>query len=482
MNRRTASRTHRPPRPYRPSMIERILLALVCAFSLAAHAAARQQPPADAPPAAVRGSDKLRAALTQRMETILGALNGDFMSLLEEQLLSESLSRTYPIEKVLADVRRLHERSGGFQQLERRNLGPTSAGAWIEMNADHRLRWIVRIEIDPTPPYSLRSLDISFTPGPDGAATSMWDTLDQALGSLNVACAVGVYEVHPGADARLIYAYKADQPMSLGTHGAMWMHLTLARTVASGRAEWTQQLAIDELQRTPPPSRTSRAVPGEMIMLGEFARRALYENDATAFDHIFNWLGRDAIEETVRSVRGGSPADTDPYLSMNEFYRLKCSVSDIVNEYAQANPAERRRLLAHELLRHEIDVAFYYAWMRPQVIDRVGWFGSVRDLACIAAELWEFSTLPGMEWTLAAFGPGQEDPEEKGPWRSINASIGGEPGVSAQTWILQRYNGRVFVVCGVFNNADRQIHQMTPENVLKQTLYVLDRVLSVGGE
>ena len=99
------------------------------------------------------------------------------------------------------------------------------------------------------------------------------------------------------------------------------------------------------------------------------------------------------------------------------------------------------------------------SFVSPTLIDSVEWFASPADMCAAMAYLLEQSTQPGLLplREVLQLNPGALI--DRSVWPIVGYKGGSEPGVLVLTWLLQRADGRWFVVSAGVNDAGRTIDE-----------------------
>jgi beta-lactamase class A len=189
-----------------------------------------------------------------------------------------------------------------------------------------------------------------------------------------------------------------------------------------------------------------------------FAEQMISISDNTAADHLLAHLGRENVEDYQARMGHSNPALNEPFLSTREMFTIKLALTaENIQRYVDANPAERRRQLTDEIDPLTVTTAQANGWTRPRSIDTVEWFASAADLCRAMSSLKALSEQPGLEpvRSILAINPGV--PFDPAVWTYIGYKGGSEPGVLNLTWLLQRADGRWFVVTAGLNDPAKNI-------------------------
>jgi hypothetical protein len=231
--------------------------------------------------------------------------------------------------------------------------------------------------------------------------------------------------------------------------------------VETGLASWDEALAIDERWKSKPSGAMRYEPEGTEHALRYFAEQMIAESDNTATDHLIARLGRENVEGVQTVLGHGAPELNTPLLMTRELFALKIGAdADLVEAYVTAADEEQRRILETKVAPVNLAHEGWGAWIGPAWIDSIEWFASGKELCLALARLSEMAEHPGLEPVAQILGKnrgGTVFDHETWPYAGFKA--GYEAGVYNLSWLLQRADGRRYVVTAGFNDPNAFIDQ-----------------------
>lgn len=250
----------------------------------------------------------------------------------------------------------------------------------------------------------------------------------------------------PEESSEKILALNADQPLAVGSTFKLFVLDALQRKIAAGEHQWDDVITLKNEWKSLPSGFLQTWPAGSQLTLESLATLMISQSDNTATDHVFNLVGRDAVEDAFRSyVNGESEGQSDtrakernhPFLTTREFFVLKDPANvRILRRWRRSN--ERKSILSALPALPLPDVNLFNAG--PQAID-VEWFFSARELCSVMNNV---AQLP-----LMNINPGLVNPDD---WQRVAFKGGSEPGVENFTTALIDTQGQHFCVSATWNN------------------------------
>ncbi|MBS0197254.1 MAG: hypothetical protein JSR77_10895 [Planctomycetes bacterium] len=316
----------------------------------------------------------------------------------------------------------------------------------------------------------------AITAGAHQGGGAAWDDLNGDLGRVQGGLWFGAYAVniaHQGtaeAEARVdpVYEFGWRKWLNLSHVSRAWVFGAAAKRVADAKCK-----------------------PGDALPLAGNAAATLRDaiaasakGDADATDALLKFLGRDEVEEYVKGV-SERPERTMPYLSQRENSLLKAPVNNaILEKYAKGDEDDRRNILAPsgELPKATASTEDLAAWKQPREIQRVGWFASNREAGYALANLHALCTQQGMgdlaeAWRAPNPTLGGKPAMEFDPavWKKTWFLGGSEPGVMSLAWLLERDDGKMYVMVMAWNNVEAPLEEPRLYEMAKKGLEVLSK-------
>ncbi|GAB5469881.1 MAG: hypothetical protein Kilf2KO_29110 [Rhodospirillales bacterium] len=300
----------------------------------------------------------------------------------------------------------------------------------------------------------------------EATAPANWAELDNALTALAPQTSLLAAEVTAG-DCAPIHEKEADLTTPIGSSFKLYILAELASRVAQGDLSWDDPLAIEDRYRSIPHGPLLYAPDGKLFTLRYLAEQMIQRSDNTATDHLLFLLGREAVEARMAAAGHHDPALNRPLWGTREFAVAKFLWSDeALDRYLKTGEAERRELLAAETRGWPALEAYFEAegdQRSPRRITQVEWFADRQDLCRLLVhlktDLGETGPQPTLE-VLALADPLDLDRER---WPTVGFKGGSEMGVLAGNWLLQRDDGRWFVMSTAVNDSTKPLDM--PANI-----------------
>jgi len=276
-------------------------------------------------------------------------------------------------------------------------------------------------------------------------AVTTWDGFDQLLAELPGRVSFGVYELTEGG-TEPVHEYNAHAVLPIGSTFKLWILGALGELVQEGDADWDEPLAIDDSLKSLPSGEMQMYDAGTEFPLFEFADKMISISDNTATDHLLTRVGRERVEAYM-SRFVDDPSRNKPFLATHEMFALKLGGDrDLLMRFAEADEDERRELLEGPVAQTTPVQMLIALWKKPMEIERVEWFACARDLAETMADLHRLEQIDGLVPLGHALRINPGIPFSSDVWTGVAYKGGSEPGVLNMTWMVQRDDGRRFVL------------------------------------
>jgi beta-lactamase class A len=294
----------------------------------------------------------------------------------------------------------------------------------------------IKLSTETAPPY--RMMGLLLQPATDlEPVPASWDEVTSKLHAVapDVAFLAARLDAPGPAACTKIAGDGETRELAIGSTFKLYVLSALTKQIAQHKHAWTDTLAFDAAKAVPLGSEMVETPPGQTFSLREWASRMISVSDNTAADHLLAFVGRPAVEAEVATSGHSAPARDVPFLSTREMFVYKLLLSPAEQHaYDAADVAGKRRLL-EAMDKRDLGptVALAPSWTTPRFVDTMEWFASPNDLCKVAAEL------HGMGDDVAnilSMNPGV--PDTSGQYKYIGYKGGGEAGVMALAWILQR--------------------------------------------
>lgn len=338
-----------------------------------------------------------------------------------------------------------------------------------------------RVPISTDDQGIINGLLISPAPAEGLPPLKSWDDLDDKLKPLAESVSVAAYELvddDPASDApaalKAIHELNPATPLAVGSTFKLYILGALAEKMQRGETAWDTELDIQASLKSLPSGVMQNEKPGAKFPIKHFALKMISISDNTATDHLLHLVGREQVEAFFKRYNS-APDRTLPFLSTREMFAIKLAQDrTLVERYAMATLPERRALLAPagpdtkpgEVAATQPSIAMASFWLKPVAIDRVEWFVSTRDAGRVMAALDHLSRAKSDRAHLAALnevlGANPGVPLNPKVWKRFFYKGGSEPGVLNLTWLLERADGRTFVLSITLNDTNTSFKDEQP--------------------
>ncbi len=456
--------------------MRKVLIALAIATSLLALARPlhAQDAPTQktAPAVSVLPPDtKVGRALTKA----LSLFTGDDAAITEADL-SESFLKAVPLKQLQQVAAQIHAAHGELL-LDTIDEGASEHALVANVTgAKSKTAFKVRLSLDDQD----KIVAFLIQPGVDKRAPALksWDDLKVRLNAAAEKTSFTLFEIterttqQPGADglprSAVVYdlqgrvRHHSEDPLAIGSTFKLWVLGALAQAIESGDASWDQKYKVQTALKSLPSGTMQDQPDGKEFTLREFAEKMISISDNTATDHLIERLGRDRCE---RCMSRCCPVHQDlnkPFLKTRDLFALKLSGSDhLPNKFIHAGEMTRRELISAggDVGKQQPHAMLAAAWKAPRFIDSLEWFASGEDLCSTMYFLNDLAHTKGLEPVreILAINPGI--PLDRNVWAYAGYKGGSEPGVLSLTWLLERKDGRTFVLSITFNDTRKAVDE-----------------------
>ena len=348
-------------------------------------------------------------------------------------------------------------------------LGPSSPTALVaRLDGASGTALKASITVGSAPPHLIDGLlfqPYSVTPKP-----TSWGEVDAGLRALAGHATMLATEVGRSAP---VHALEADTTGAIGSAFKLYVLGALGSAVERGTAAWNEKLAVHPAWKSLPSGDLRKAPDGRRYTLRYFAQQMIAVSDNTAADHLIHRLGRSAVEAELAALGMRAPRLDMPFLTTREMFALKLSAPAALRQaYAAGTSAQRRRLLPR-LDAVPVSLADAASWTTPREVSTIEWFASPADLgrAMIALRAASRRSTQAPIRQILAVNPGI--PFDKKTWDYVAFKGGSEPGVLCLTWLLERSDGRDFVLAIVLNDTVEALDEPAALNVAEGAVALL---------
>jgi len=267
---------------------------------------------------------------------------------------------------------------------------------------------------------------------------------------------LAVMEVEGGECAAPTFEFgDVSEPMPIGSAFKLYVLGAVADAVAAGDLAWDDDIPIEEEHRSIPTGVLQDEQAGETFSLREMAEVMIAFSDNTATDHLIALVGREAVEQAFTDYGMENPQLNIPLMDTMDLAALKVGpASGLATQWLDADEEGRRQILAQISDIHSSDIPVG-EFVEPVLPDQIEWFATPADMCRVLAQLHG----QGEPLTqILSINPGLPDEEER--FEAIAFKGGAEPGVTSSNWLVERPDGRQFVVSGSVLNPDENMDQL----------------------
>ncbi|RCW47728.1 serine hydrolase [Halanaerobium sp. MA284_MarDTE_T2] len=175
-----------------------------------------------------------------------------------------------------------------------------------------------------------------------------------------------------------IITYNDQQKMAVGSAFKLHILKVLYQEIANTEKNWHDIIELNEKNRSLPFGIIQNWPEGTPVTLKTLSILMISQNDNTASDHLFDYLGHKKLEAEFSE-------ENIPFLKTRELFILKFSdKKEIREQYLNSSVEEKRKILkeiSSEKLKN-VEIGD-----KPVSIDKLEWFLSTEELARIIFEL-----------------------------------------------------------------------------------------------
>lgn len=283
-----------------------------------------------------------------------------------------------------------------------------------------------------------------------------WERIDRALSRQADRGNLLVAEVVEGGCAP-VHGWHAADRLAIASTFKLYVLAELARQIETGEASWDERYPIQDEYRSMPSGNLAYAPEGTRVTLEDYATGMIAESDNTATDHLIARLGRLNVEAAFARAGHGAPEINAPLLLTRELFAIKMRQPDRwMDDYVRAGDAQQRSMLAHEIDPIRLDpYGDWGNWNGPTRIDGIEWFASADEVCGVLARLYEQSRRPELAPLRDILFSNAGGVAVDRAWREVGFKAGYEAGVVNLTWLVERDDGRAFIVTAGLNDPAR---------------------------
>jgi Beta-lactamase enzyme family/ORF 12 gene product N-terminal len=280
---------------------------------------------------------------------------------------------------------------------------------------------------------------------PSSAKT--WSEVDQDVKAVGLNYSLFAGEVGTDGSLRELYGTQPDASGPLGSEFKLYVLGALSKAIEAKTIGWDEELTITDALKSIPSGELQDRASGSKVTVREAAQKMIEISDNTAADLLINRLGRANVEAVLGEMGMGdtSRKRTVPFITTREMSILKFRVEPTVRAKYETASGSMRSTMLKELPAELPDVVSIVK-AAPTAIDTIEWFASPKEVSAAHAWLDKRADLPGMEPIRKILGTNPGLPLDDKVWKRHSFKGGSEPGVLALSWLLERADGKRFVI------------------------------------
>jgi beta-lactamase class A len=319
--------------------------------------------------------------------------------------------------------------------------------------------WRVTIGVDPADDARINQLFFEpvFIPAPLPQPLTDWPSLKHALARIAPLDSFLAAEID-GDRLQWLYSLNGNQSLGVGSSFKLYVLGELARQIQAGSLAWDEPLAVSDDLRSLPNGDMRLEPAGASFSLLQFAEAMISHSDNTATDHLIARLGRENVEAAFAAFGNSQPERNIPLLMTREWFALKLRLTPAeIDRYLAFPTAEKRAFLAETVDSVAKTLTEEEDWPGSYYIEQIEWFASAADLCRAMASLHRqalYEALAPIHDTLS-INPGIAF--DARTWSYVGYKGGYETGVKSDVWLLQRRDGRWFVLAAIINDQTKEI-------------------------
>lgn len=263
-----------------------------------------------------------------------------------------------------------------------------------------------------------------------------WSDVDAALAATGAEAQVLAARLRDG-DWEVVHESGAGRAGPMGSVFKLYVLGAVQHSVLSGDITWEQTLEIDDSIRSLPTGVLQDLPSGTEVTVAEAAEKMISISDNTATDLLMRLVGREAVERMVDEMGHHDPELLRPFLMTREAFHLGWTDSDLRERYGEADPAERREIIAG--LPEEPPSLAEVTVTEVPWLHGIDWFATASDILRAHRFLQTAAEDDPTVRRIMALNPGVEIDSQLWPYAAFKG--GSNPGVLAMSWYLEDSSG-----------------------------------------
>ncbi len=365
-----------------------------------------------------------------------------------DQFFADSFKASVPknqVDKLFADLQSAHGPVKSFTKV----TSISAISGTVDV-AYERATVTFTITFDPNPPHKVIGLFSTGVYQPEDNAKKISDAIRALPGNAGVL----VQRLDAPEDPKI--SINAQAPLAIASGFKLWVLAEAASSVRARERSWDQ---VIPLGRASLPSGITQTWPkGTPATLYTLATLMISISDNTATDTLLAHLGREKVNNMVRSIGHSAPAKTLPILSTLELFSLKADRNaPIRTAYAKANYAKRIEILRQfspGLSSETLNLVEFTG--NPRSIDTIEWFASPQDILRSLNGLRLNGGREVLDILAVNKGIGTNDAAR---FAYVGYKGGSEVGVISMHLIIRNKKGAWYGISGIWNNQAAPVNE-----------------------
>lgn len=283
-----------------------------------------------------------------------------------------------------------------------------------------------------------------------------WADIDAELTKSGARYSYQVSKVLPGngfGKCEAVAGTNTELSLPLASIFKLYVLLAVADAVKAGTVKWTDPLTITKEAKAVGSAGLEELAPGAQVSVRTAAQQMISASDNMATDLLIARLGPGAVERALVAAGHHDPASMTPFPTMHEMFSIGWGEPDLREQWKQASPEERVRLLKQTNSRpYQPDPERTHT---PASSYGAEWYGSAADICRVHAALQAAAVgkAAPVKQILSAI-PGIDLDDSK--WSYIGAKGGNLPGDLTFSWYAVDHTGQPWVVSFQLNWAQHR--------------------------
>ncbi|MBK23193.1 MAG: hypothetical protein CME70_04230 [Halobacteriovorax sp.] len=243
-----------------------------------------------------------------------------------------------------------------------------------------------------------------------------------------------------------ILSHNPDLPLAIELSSSLFLLKLLSQKVDKTKLNWNSSLKLNSKFKSVPGGRLYDWPTKAPVTVQTLATMLMAYSDETAFDHVFNLVGRKNLEKA-------SPRNR-PFLKTLDYHKLR---GDKVLGFSKKKIKEKREIL-NTLEKKSIEELSTVS--DSFEIDSIGWFGTTKELCQIIHSL--------RNEPYAGVNPGLA---QRGGWKAAAFKMGRAPGIIQYTQLVVPKSSKdSFCVSITWNNPGDEMEPSKIDSILSRIL------------